>query len=124
MVTDTQDGVYGTVTGTVGRTFGTRNGDAFEIEVAGRGEHPDKWTVWATMPVTKGDRVTVKGHLTARLGSYQAPSGTKYKVERSVNGAELVNHQPITVEDPWTPPDEPPTDAWTTAPIPGEDAPF
>ena len=88
----------------MGKTFSTKNGSAFEIEVQGKGQYPDRWTVWSSFDVAQGDRVSVKGHLSARLGSYEAQSGeTKHKVDRSVNGAELVAHEPAgaAVSDDW-----------------------
>lgn len=94
-----QDGVYGHVSGTVGKTFTHSRGSAFELEVQGKGQYPDRWTVWADMPVASGDRLAVKGHLTARLGSYEKDGEKRHKVERSVNGAELVTHEPA---DTWS----------------------
>jgi len=91
-----QDGAFGYISGTVGKVFETKNGQAFEIEVQGKGQYPDRWTVWSALNVAQGDRVTVKGHLSARLGTYGARTGeTKHKVDRAVNGAELVAHEPV-----------------------------
>lgn len=105
MVEAIRDGVFGFVSGTVGRRFTTRNGDAFEVLVQSpKSQYPDKWTVWADLPVGEGDRVTVKGFLSATAETFEKDGVTKAASRRSVNNAQLEAHEstaPVQAEEPW-----------------------
>jgi len=90
-----KDGVYGYVSGTVGRSFQHKNGRAFELEVKDpKQQYGDKWTVWADLPVAEGDRVSVKGWLGISKGNYTKDGEQKTAIRRSVNSAELAAHEP------------------------------
>lgn len=104
-----KDGVYGYVSGTVGRDFTTKNGRAFELEVKDlKQQYPDKWTVWADLNVVEGDRATIKGWLGISKETYEKDGETKTAIRRAVNKPELAAHEPgdrpaapAPVEDNW-----------------------
>lgn len=98
------DGVYGFVSGTVGRMFDTKNGSAFVIEVKREGaEWPDRVTVWSAPAEPRtGDRVTVKGWLSWK----RTVRDEKTYFDVSVNKPELTEHEPATTPEPagWSEP--------------------
>jgi len=102
-----KDGVYGYVSGTVGRSFQHKNGRAFELEVKDpKQQYGDKWTVWADLPVSEGDRASVKGWLGISKENYTKDGEQKTAIRRSVNSAELAAHEanatPAAPEpEPW-----------------------
>lgn len=103
-----KDGVFGFVSGTVGRSFTHKNGTAFEVLVQSpKSQYPDKWTVWADLPVTEGDRVTVKGFLSASAETFEKDGVTKAASRRSVNSPHLEAHEasaPVESDEPWSTP--------------------
>lgn len=109
------DGVYGFVSGTVGRAFSTKNGRAFELNVKdAKQQYPDKWTIWGDLPVVEGDRVSVKGWLGISRETYEKDGETKVAIRRAVNMPVMAAHEPqgaasATVADQWatTPPANP-----------------
>lgn len=123
-------------TGTVKRTFAHSRGTALELTVQSpKQKYPTYLTVWADLDVQMGDRVTVAGYYSDKIDSYQAPSGVKTTIRRSLNDVRLIERHdadapPATnapaeetpPEDPWG--SEPPAQ-WDVAPIPGqEDTPW
>lgn len=101
-----KDGVYGYVSGTVGRSFMTKNGRAFELEVKNhKQQYPDKWTIWADLPVNEGDRASVKGWLSISKENYDKDGETKTAIRRAVNKPELAAHEYAT-------PAQPAADTW------------
>jgi len=110
------DGVYGYVSGTVGRAFNTKNGRAFEMEVKDqKAQYGDRWTIWGDLQAGEGDRVTVKGWLSISRENYEKDGETKVAVKRAVNKPQLAAHeasdgaparQDAAQEEPWaaTPP--------------------
>ena len=105
MAGDIKDGVFGYVSGTVTRSFDTKNGKAFEVEVkAPNQQYGDKWTVWGDLDVAEGARVTVKGWLSAKAETYEKDGVTKAACRRAVNKPVLEKHEPATqpaAEEPW-----------------------
>lgn len=99
------DGVYGYVSGTVGRSFTTKNGRAFELEVKDpKQQYPDKWTIWGDLPVQEGDRASVKGWLGISKETYEKDGQTKTAIRRAVNKPELAAHEPANsapAEESW-----------------------
>ena len=129
MTTDTTDAIQ--VTGTVKRTFGYKGGTGVALEVQNpKSRYPDEFTIWSELDVAQGDRITVRGQYSDKIDSYQAPSGPKTIIRRSLNDAILVaRHDAAPAEASPPPADEPPYDpsyepTWNTANIPGEDTPF
>jgi hypothetical protein len=90
------DGIYGYVSGTVGRMFDTKNGTAFVIEVKREGsDFPDRVTVWgAADQVRTGDRAAVKGWISWR----REVKDDKTYFNVSVNKPELTEHEPASSE--------------------------
>jgi hypothetical protein len=92
-----KDGIYGYVSGTAGRSFTTKNGRAFEMEVKDpKAQYGDKWTIWGDLPANEGDRVTVKGWLSIIRETYEKEGETKVGIKRAVNKPELAAHEPAT----------------------------
>lgn len=90
MVDLSKDGVYGSVTGTVGRVFQAKNGAAFEVGVVPYGsQYADKWTVWGDLGVSEGDRVRVAGFLEVRREKYTKDGVEQVAIKRSVNRPKL-----------------------------------
>lgn len=106
-MSEIKDGVFGQVSGRVGRSFQTKNGRAFELEVTSQGaQYPDKWTVWGDLPVNEGDRASVKGWLAIGRETYEKDGETKVAVRRAINKPELVKHEPaVPVAAGWDAPD-------------------
>ena len=103
-MSDITDGVFGYVSGTVTRSFDTKNGKAFEVEVkAPNQQYGDKWTIWGDLAVPEGTRVTVKGWLSAKAETYEKNGETKAACRRAVNKPVLEKHEPAqpAVEEPW-----------------------
>jgi hypothetical protein len=135
-----KDGVYGFVSGTVGRSFETKNGRAFELEVKDqKQQYPDKWTIWGDLNVREGDRATVKGWLGISRETYQKDGETKVAIRRAVNKPELAasEHTPSASprgaqgqpqqEEPWAqsaPGGTAATDAWNTPGSYSDETPF
>lgn len=135
-----KDGVYGFVSGTVGRSFETKNGRAFELEVKDQKQqqYPDKWTIWGDLAVREGDRATVKGWLGISRETYQKDGETKVAIRRAVNKPELAASEQTPSasprgaqgqpqqEEPWaqTAPAAAAGDAWTGGEPHGSDTPF
>jgi hypothetical protein len=89
-----KDGVYGYVSGTVGRSFTTKNGRAFEIEVKDqKAQYGDRWTIWGDLAVAEGDRASVKGWLSISRETYEKDGEQKVAVKRAVNKPELAAHE-------------------------------
>jgi len=89
-----KDGVFGYVSGTVGRSFTYSGGRAFDLLVQSpKSKYPDKWTVWGDLPANEGDRVTVKGFLSASAETYEKDGQTKAAARRSVNSPKLEAHE-------------------------------
>jgi len=82
--------------------------------------------VWADLDVQMGDRVTVAGQYSDKIDTYQAPSGVKTTIRRSLNDVRLIERHDVATpvaedtppEDPWG--SEPPAQ-WDVAPIPGQE---
>lgn len=111
------DGVYGYVSGTVGREFNTKNGRAFELEVKDpKQQYGDKWTIWADLPVRESDRASVKGWLSISKDTYEKDGETKTVIKRAVNKAELAAHEPAA-------PAQPAADTWDNG-VGSDDTPF
>lgn len=105
------DGVYGYVSGTVGREFNTKNGRAFELEVKDpKQQYGDKWTIWGDLPVREGDRASVKGWLAISKDTYEKDGETKTAIRRAVNKPELAAHEPAQQSAPAEPWGNPPAD--------------
>ena len=116
MSNDITDGVYGYVSGTVTRSFDTKNGKAYEVEVkAPNQQYGDKWTIWADLAVPEGTRVTVKGWLSAKAETYEKDGVTKAACRRAVNKAQLEKHELAAA---------PVQDAWAGGGSYGDDTPF
>lgn len=65
-MSEIKDGIYGAVSGTVGRTGQAKNGPYAVIEVKREGsQYPDRVTCWG-LEASTGDRVQVKGWLSWR----------------------------------------------------------
>jgi hypothetical protein len=65
-MTDIKDGIYGTVSGTVGRSGTAKNGPYAVVEVQRDGSlYPDRVTCWG-LEALEGDRMSVKGWLSWR----------------------------------------------------------
>jgi len=96
MMAEIRDGVFAFVSGTVRRTFMTKSGEAFELEVKREGlEYPDRVTVWGCGGVGEGDRVTVKGYYSDRREKYHDQQGNeKIGFKRALNKPEIVAHEP------------------------------
>lgn len=105
-----KDGVYGYVSGTVGRSFNTKNGRAFELEVKDpKQQYGDKWTIWGDLPVSEGDRASVKGWLSISREKYQDKEGKdQVAIRRAVNKPELAAHEKVATPSPAV-------DAWAPA---------
>jgi hypothetical protein len=89
-----KDGVYGFVSGTVGRAFNHAKGRAFEMEVKDdRQQYGDKWTIWGDLNVSEGDRVSVKGWLSISRETYEKDGQTKVAIKRAVNNPEIAAHE-------------------------------
>jgi len=115
-----KDGVYGYVSGTVGRSFQHKNGRAFELEVKDpKQQYGDKWTIWADLPVAEGDRASVKGWLGISKENYTKDGEQKTAIRRSVNSAELAAHEANA-----TPAAPPAADAWSTPGTYSDESPF
>jgi hypothetical protein len=86
------DGIYGFVSGTVGRMFETKNGPAFVVEVTREGsQYPDRVTVWGPAGAARtGDRVTVKGWISWR----REAKDDKTFFNVSLNKPEVTEHEP------------------------------
>lgn len=92
-----KDGIYAYVSGTVTRTFSTKNGEACEVEVKGpQDQYGDKVTVWGgDGKVAQGDRVTFKGWYRDRREKYTDGQGVeRVAFKRSLNKPDLVAHEP------------------------------
>jgi hypothetical protein len=91
-----KDGIFGYVSGTVGRMFDTKNGSAFVLEVAREGsQYPDKITVWGAADLVRpGDRAAVKGWISWR----REVKDDKTYFNVSVNKPELTEHEPASSE--------------------------
>lgn len=120
-------------TGTVKRTFAHRGGTALELTVQSpKQKYPTYLTVWADLDVQMGDRITVAGVYSDKIDSYQAPSGVKTTIRRSLNDVRLIERHDAATPAPAaedTPPEDPwgsePPAQWDVAPIPGqEDTPW
>lgn len=122
-VSEIKDGVFGYVSGTVGRTFTYGGGSAFEVLVqAPKSQYPDKWTVWGELPVSEGDRVKVAGFLSARAELFDGRDGNKAAAtRRSVNSPKLEAHEPGNAPQA---PQEPAGDAWGAPGAYSDDTPF
>jgi hypothetical protein len=109
-----KDGVYGFVSGTVGRAFNYSKGRAFEMEVKDpKQQYGDKWTIWGDLPVSEGDRVSVKGWLSISRETYEKDGETKVAIKRAVNNPEVAAHEAAqgaparreapqaSADDPW-----------------------
>lgn len=93
-MTEIKDGAYGFVSGTVGRSFTTKNGRAFELEVKDpKQQYPDKWTIWGDLVVAEGDRASIKGWLSISRETYEKDGQTKVAIRRAVNKPELAAHE-------------------------------
>ena len=80
------DGVWASVTGTVGRVFTTKNGPAMVVDVSRpQSQYPDHVTVWDAFTFAAGDRVSVEGWLSWRKREYE---GRTY-VDVSLNAPRL-----------------------------------
>lgn len=65
-MSEIKDGIYGSVSGTVGRVGQAKNGPYAVVEVARDGaKYPDRVTCWG-LEASTGDRVSVKGWLSWR----------------------------------------------------------
>jgi hypothetical protein len=65
-MSEIKDGIYGQVSGTVGKTGNAKNGPYAVIEITRDGsQYPDRVTVWSLKAAT-GDRISVKGWLSWR----------------------------------------------------------
>jgi hypothetical protein len=82
-----KDGVYASVSGTVGRV----NDGRFTIEVKNeRAKYPDYVTVWSKdITVEAGDRISVKGWLSWK----KSENNGKTYVDVSVNQAKVEKHE-------------------------------
>lgn len=115
-----KDGIYGFVSGTAGRSFKTKNGRAFEMEVKDpKAQYGDKWTIWGDLPVNEGDRVTVKGWISIQRETYEKDGEQKVAVKRAVNKPEVAAHEPQRQATP-----EPAPDVWTTPGNFNDETPF
>lgn len=109
-----RDGVFGFVSGTVGRSFAHKNGTAFELLVKdAKSQYADKWTVWGELAAVEGDRATVKGWLSTSAETYEKDGVTKAASRRSVNSPTLEAHEPATASVA--------ADSWATA-APADDS--
>lgn len=80
------DGVWASVTGTVGRVFTTKNGPAMVVDVSRpQSQYPDHVTVWDAFTFVVGDRVSVEGWLSWRKREYEG----KTYVDVSLNAPRL-----------------------------------
>ncbi len=88
MTDEIKDGVFGYVSGTVGRKADGR----FTIEVKNeRSQYPDYVTVWSKdITVATGDRISVKGWLSWK----KSENNGKTYVDVSVNQAKVEKHEP------------------------------
>jgi hypothetical protein len=87
MTDEIKDGVYASVSGTVGRVADGR----FTIEVQNeRAKYPDYVTVWSKeIFVEKGDRISVKGWLSWKKSERDG----KVYVDVSVNQPKVEKHE-------------------------------
>lgn len=114
-----KDGVYGFVSGTVGRSFQTKNGRAFELEVKEeRQQYGDRWTIWGDLPVREGDRASIKGWLAISRETYEKDGQTKVAIRRAINKPEVAAHEPGGQVQ-----QAPATDTWAAS-TPTEEMPF
>ena len=103
-MSEIKDGVYGFVSGTVGRVFSTKNGEAFELEVLPyKSQYPDKWTVWGNPGVSQGDRVKVAGWLEIKRDKYEKDGVEQVAIKRSVNTPKLEGHERVSHSDAFAP---------------------
>ena len=105
-LTDIKDGVYGYVSGTVGRVGAAKNGPYAVIEVKREGsQYPDRVTAWGLGGVNQGDRVSVKGWLSWRRD--ERDGKTYFNV--SLNQPKLEKRdQPAKSSEDWGSGDEVP----------------
>lgn len=88
-MSEIKDGVYGYVSGTVGRTGQAKNGPYAVIEVSREGsQYPDRVTAWG-LDATTGDRVSVKGWLSWRKDERDG----KTYLNVSLNKPQLDKHE-------------------------------
>ena len=118
MTTSIKDGIYAYVGGTVARLFDTKNGPAFNLEVAREGsQYPDRVTVWgAADGLNVGDRVKVHGWLSWRR---EVKDDGKTYFNVSLNKPEVTDHEPAQpTESQWA--EEPPAEPWDAYSAPSE----
>jgi len=117
MAGEIKDGVYGFVSGTVGKTFQTKNGTAFEVEVLPyKSQYPDRWTIWGDLGVSQGDRVKVAGWLDIKREKYTKDGEEQVAVRRSVNQPKLEDHDRVSYQNTTAPvvAAVPAADTWDT----------
>ncbi|GAB2519678.1 hypothetical protein [Paramicrobacterium agarici] len=108
-MTEIKDGVYASVSGTVARTFETKNGAACEVHVQDeRQKFPDRYTAWGLGDqVAEGDRVEVRGWLVTLPDTFTKRDGSEgHGVKRMVNAPKLAKHEPAQAQP------EPSGDGW------------
>ena len=84
------DGVYASVTGTVGKTGQAKNGPYAVLEVQREGsKYPDRVTAWG-LDARTGDRLTVKGWLSWRREERDGKTYLNVSLNKPVVQGEVV----------------------------------
>lgn len=90
-MSEIKDGIYGHVSGTVGRTGSYTKGSYAVLEVKREGsQYPDRVTVWG-LDAAEGDRVSVKGWLSWK----KTERDGKTYFDVSLNKPSVEKHEPL-----------------------------
>ena len=106
-MSEIRDGIYGHVAGTVSSVFMYKDGMAITVDVKNPvKENPDKVTAWGISGtiVSEGDRVKVKGWLSAVASTFEKRDGsTGYGVKVSLNKPQIIEHERLPGAQPPAP---------------------